>query len=283
MSLTPLSLVIFAAVAHASWNFFAKTTGGGATFVALVNVLSALLYLPVMAIAVAAGANPPTGRLILVASVSGAIHGLYFLTLQRGYRDGDLSVVYPLARGTGPLIASTVAILFLGDRPSPLGAAGAGAIVAATLALGASAGSGRPGRRAVALAVLTGVFIASYTLWDRGAVHEHGVSPIVYYWGVTTTEAVLLAPLLGRRGEVAAVWRRARSEVLAVAVLSPLAYTLVLFALAVASVTYVASARELSIVFGAALGLRQLGEPQPLRRLALAGAVLFGVIALAVG
>src|SRR5690349_16047947 len=97
--------------------------------------------------------------------VSGALHALYFLLLQRGYATGDLSLVYPLARGTGPLLSTTAAIVFLGERPSPLALAGAAVIILAVFSL-----MGRPGHASgsgMGFALLTGAAIAAYTLWDK--------------------------------------------------------------------------------------------------------------------
>ena len=128
---------------------------------------------------------------------SGLLHALYFTLLQRGYAAGDLSVVYPLARGTGPLLAGAAAIAFLGERPSALALAGGLIIVAAVFSLVGRHGS----REAVVFAVLTGVAIASYTLWDKHAVGPSELSPVVYYWGTNLTVALVLAPWVLRQGE----------------------------------------------------------------------------------
>ena len=140
---------------------------------------------------------------------SGALHALYFVLLQRGYRDGDLSLVYPLARGTGPLLSTLAAIVIFSERPSALALAGGAIIVVAVLSLA------RAGERAARTArarrtprtggarsgspLLTGVAIASYTLWDKQAVGPLGLSPIVYYWGTNVAETALLTPFVAHR------------------------------------------------------------------------------------
>jgi drug/metabolite transporter (DMT)-like permease len=285
-----LVLVVVAALAHAAWNVLAKTAAGGAAFVWLFSAAAAVLWAPVaaVAVAVAPGSFGLEGLVFVVGS--GALHALYFTLLQRGYREGDLSLVYPLARGTGPLLSTLAAILLFGERPSALALAGGAIIVIAVLSLAGAGAGGRVGsrhetrRRAIALAVGTGVAIAAYTLWDKRAVGPLGLSPIVYYWGTNLAEtAILTAFVAHRRAEVAQVWGAHRAQALGVAVLSPLAYVLVLFALAHAPVSYVAPARELSILVGAVAGTTVLAEGDRRRRLLAAGAIFAGIVALALG
>src|SRR4051812_6991061 len=154
---------------------------------------------------------------------SAVLHIFYYGALQSSYRHGDLSVVYPLARGTGPVLSVTAAILLLGERPSALGLAGGALIIVAVLAL--VAGGSRAGAGA---ALATGAAIAAYTVWDAHAVGALDQPPVVYFWGAELIRATLLAPFA--RG-APAVWRANRRAILGVGTLSPLAYVLVLFAL----------------------------------------------------
>ena len=284
-----LGLVVLAALAHAAWNVLAKTASGGATFVWLFSALAAALWLPVAAAALLVDPGHPVGlEGIAFMAGSGALHALYFVLLQRGYRDGDLSLVYPLARGTGPLLSTLAALVIFSERPSALALAGGAIIVAAVLSL---AGAGRAvrteagdRRRAVAFALLTGVAIASYTLWDKQAVGPLGMQPVVYYWGTNVAETLLLTAFVAHRPtEVRQTWRAYRRQALGVAILSPLAYVLVLFALARAPVSYVAPARELSILVGAVAGTTVLAEGDGRRRLLAASAIFAGIVLLAVG
>jgi drug/metabolite transporter (DMT)-like permease len=220
--------------------------------------------------------------------VNAALNVAYGIFLLRGYRAGDLSVVYPLARGTGPVLALVGAILLFGERPTPLAIAGAIAIVAGVLAL---TGDPRKLRQrgvgiAVAYALLTGVTIAAYTLWDKRAVSVLLIPPIVYEWGANVFRAIILTPqALPRWAEVRAEWasRANRTAALAVASLSPLAYMLVLTALAISPVSYVAPAREIGILFGVLMGARSLAEADIGRRSIAAVLMVGGVIALALG
>jgi drug/metabolite transporter (DMT)-like permease len=282
-----LALVIVAAVAHAAWNVLAKTASGGATFVWLCATAGSVLYVPALAAALLADPGPLGLAALGFMAGSGVLHAVYFVLLQRGYREGDLSLVYPLARGTGPLLSTATAIVLFSERPSLLALAGGAIIVAAVLSL---AGAGGPraraghARRAVGFALLTGVAIAAYTLWDKRAVGPLGLSPVVYYWGTNAANAALLSPVVvRRRAEVRRTWLAYRRQALGVALLSPLAYILVLFALARAPVSYVAPARELSILIGAVAGTTILSEGQTRRRLAAAAAIFAGIVALALG
>lgn len=286
VSLLVVGLVAAAAVAHAGWNLLAQPAVGGEAFVWLCAVAGTMLWAPVLAVALATDPGPLGWTAIGLMAGSGALHALYFVLLQRGYATGDLSLVYPLARGTGPLLSATVAIVFLGERPSAPALAGAAVIVAAVFSL---VGRGRERRsshtgRATMFALLTGCAIASYTLWDKHAVDAAALSPIVYYWGTNAANAALLSPVaLRRRDDLRRAWAASRARAAGVGLLSPLAYVLVLFALARAPVSYVAPARESSIVIGTLLGAFVLHEPDMRRRIPAAAAILAGVVALALG
>jgi drug/metabolite transporter (DMT)-like permease len=288
VSSVALTLVLAAAVLHATWNVLAKRARPENTiaFVWLCTAFSAVLWVPVVAVLLVV-APPRRGfDLLVLGFVVGAaiLHAIYFLLLQRGYRDGDLSLVYPLARGTGPLLSSIAAVIFLGERPGVLGVVGIAAIVCGIfLATGASLHVARV-RVSVGYGLTTGMTIAAYTLWDKHVVGALAFSPIVYEVSRAVVQTVIMAPLVAtgaRRGAVAATWSACRREILGVALLSPVAYVLVLFALARAPVSFVAPAREISIVFGALLGARLFAEGDAIRRGAAAVLMLAGIVALA--
>ena len=276
-----LGLVLLAAGAHALWNLLAKTAqGGGAPFVWLASILgAAVLTPPALAIAVA---SPPGPGAVAFMAGSGVIHAVYFACLLRGYRDGDLSLVDPLARGSGPLLATIAAIVLLGERPGTVALAGGAVVVIAILSLAAPAvRAGAPG---TSWALATGLTIAVYTIWDKHAVDALDASPIVYFWATELGVGLVLSPfVLGARSALADTWRVDRRGALGVALLSGFAYILVLYALRLADVSYVAPAREVSVLFGAALGVGVLGEGDPRRRIACAAAIVAGIAALAVG
>ena len=117
LSLTALALIAAAAVAHASWNFFAKQARGGLPFVWVAGLCAVTLYALPAALQLLIGDKPITAAGVAFMAGSGCLHSAYFTTLQRGYAEGDLSVVYPLARGTGPALSVLLAIVILGERP----------------------------------------------------------------------------------------------------------------------------------------------------------------------
>jgi len=281
-----LTLVLVAAALHATWNLLAKRAQGGIAFIYLYFVGACVLYAPV--VAVATYLHPPHLGPIAIAFIigNGVLHLIYFTLLQRGYQIGDLSLVYPLARGTGPLLATVAAIVFFGERPSPVALSGVLLIIGGVfLASGLHVARDARTRLSVAYGLATGTTIAAYTLWDKHAVAALAISPIVYdYWG-NIARTVLTTPLVaGRRAEMAEAWRRYKWEALGIALLSPLAYLLVLWALIWTPVSYVAPARELSILFGTLLGVHVFSERGRARaRFAGAGLMLAGIVALARG
>jgi drug/metabolite transporter (DMT)-like permease len=295
VTLIVLLMVLASALLHATWNLWAKQIGGrypGAAQAFLLTVLSALFYAPVGLWGIATGAWRPGPDIVPWVAGSAVLHVVYFLLLLRGYRHADLSLVYPLARGTGPLLAAAGAVAFLAERPSPLAIGGALLVTAGVLVLTLPGRGIRPpppgGSHAIAAGVryglATGVCIALYTLWDSAAVKRAGMSPLFYYWAGEMVRVVLFAPLaLRHRGATSRLWREQRWRIVGIAALSPLAYILILLAFRVGPVTHIAPAREISILFGTWFGARVLGEGDKRRRLIAAFAFALGVMALATG
>lgn len=281
-----LALVLSSAVIHATWNLVAKRVRGGAVFIWVMTWLTALIYAP-LNLWLIATTQPTFGATqLLFISVSACLHIGYFILLTRGYKVGDLSLVYPLARGTGPMLSTVAAVLFLGERPTLLAFAGAACIGVGVFIL---TGDPRKFREngagtAVLYALLTGFVIACYTLWDKQGVTLALISPLLYDWSGSIMRGLILTPYaLAHRDDVRYTWTTYRREAILVAVLSPLSYILVLTALTFSPVSYVAPAREISILVGAALGARYLSEGDTTRRLAAASVMVIGVVALAFG
>ena len=283
-----LGLVLVAAFSHASWNYLLKKSGGGQGLVAAASVASLVMYAPV-AIGVMAwqhyGFQPVHLALMLV---SGLIHTSYFLLLDRAYRSGgDLSIVYPLARATGPMITIVVAIAILGERPGAVPLAGAVLIAASALLLTGNPFAWHRGesRHAVGFALLTGCMIAMYTVWDKASVARWLVPPLLFDWGCNAFRVLVLVPFTRRRqpGAIARAWHERRGTVIAIAVLSPLSYILVLTAMVFTPVSLVAPAREVSILFAALMGAHLLREGDLARRAVAAIGMVLGMAGLALG
>src|SRR5258707_326615 len=215
-----IALVLGAALLHASWNYLLKKSGGGIGLVWAFAALSSLLYAPLAAGVVIVQHFEFTIEALAFLFASAVLHTAYYLLLDRGYRHGDLSVIYPLARATGPLLTVVVAVAMLGERPGILALCGAALVVGGAFFL-----AGNPAK-----------------------LREAGAS----------------------RG-------------IAVALLCPLSYILVLTAMVFTPVSYVAPAREISILFAALMGAHWLREGDAPRRVAAAAAMALGVVALAIG
>jgi drug/metabolite transporter (DMT)-like permease len=274
-----VALVAFAAIAHASWNLAIKRTGAsGPVFLWLTFVVGAVLFAPAGYLTIRDAGT----QWLPLAVVSGALQIGYFLLLQQAYRRGDVSVVYPLARGTAPLLSVVFAIVLLSERPSIHALVGAAVVIAGVVVIGlAGSRGGTVNRPGVVWGLAVGVMIALYTLWDSNAVINAGMPPLGYYWAIVAA-ALLLSPVaLRQRATVVPTLRQHWPTVLIVAVLSPLAYVLVLLAVQLAPVSIIAPAREVSVVLVSLGGWLWLREPHPVQRLIGAAIVLLGVALLA--
>lgn len=288
-----VALILVAALLHAGWNIVAKRSGGGAHFVLMGALMIVVLWAP-LGLALAWTQAPRWGgREWAVLLASGLSHLIYFNVLLAGYRAADLTVVYPVARGSGPLLASIGAVLVLGES---LGAAGAFGVLAVTggvfliaggprlFAAGGDAAQRARLRAGVAWGGATGALIALYTVIDGYAVKVLVISPIlVDYLGNALRIPFMLPGAIADRAGFARDWRAQWKAALVLAALSPLAYVLVLYAVSLAPLSHVAPAREVSMLFAAMIGGRLLGESDRGLRIAGAAAIVAGVVALAWG
>ncbi|HHY54209.1 MAG TPA: EamA family transporter [Chloroflexi bacterium] len=286
MTLLAVILILISALFHALWNLLAKRAQGGVAFTWLFSALAIPLWAPVVVMYVLFWQPQLAWPGAIFILGSSAFHVSYFLTLQRGYRTGDLSVVYPLARGTGPLLSLLGAVLLLDERPTLLAIAGASLIIVGVFII---AGGEQMVRRQsigadVGYGLLTGLLIAIYTLWDKAAVSTLLVAPLLLEYGSSIGRTLILSPLAWQqRHAVGDAWRTSAWEAIGIAIFSSLAYILVLTALITAPVSYIAPLREVSILLGALLGARLLGEGQAPRRLLAAGVMVLGIALLILG
>lgn len=305
MSPLALALVLAAALCHASWNLIAKRSGGGGNeFVLMSSILVGLVWAPVVAWTGAQGVAAWGWVEWTVLAVSAAVHVLYFRCLLHGYAVSDLTVVYPLARGSGPLLSSVAAVFVLGETLSWMGAAGALAVVAGVFLIAGGPGllrqllgRGEAGglsesrafvrqrlHRGLFWGALTGVFIATYTVIDGYAVKVLLISPILVDYVGNVLRIPVMGPFALRDpARFKAVWRAQWKPALAIAVLGPSSYIMVLYAMQLAPLSHVAPAREVSMLFAALAGGSLLGEGDRWLRLLGAAAIALGVTGLALG
>jgi drug/metabolite transporter (DMT)-like permease len=275
--MTPLVILLLLAAAglHAGWNVLLKTSGDPLPTSTRALAASALVVTPICLVAWYATGHrglPALGWVVL--ALSACAEGFYFVFLSRAYQAGDLSVVYPIARGTGPLVAVSAGLLVLHENLTGIELVGVAALLAGIWAVR------RPRLNAAVIpALITGVFIGVYTTLDRVGVNLG--SPWLYgglLWGLM---AVVLAawtrgrPLGRKAGEN---WRTS----ITIGVLMAGAYGLALVALTLAPVAIVAPLRESAIVLVTAWGVWRLKEREGMvLRLAGAVAIVVGIVLIA--
>ncbi|CAM3874640.1 EamA family transporter [Roseateles saccharophilus] len=288
-----LALVLTAALLHAAWNLAAKKWGGGPHFVFSCALGVTVLWLPAV-LWVGLDELPRWSLLAwgLVAA-SAVVHLAYFNCLIAGYRASDLTVVYPVARGSGPLLSALAAVLLLGEQLGVYGALGLAGVVGGILlvtmgprligrGVARDAEAARRRRHGVWWGAATGTLIAGCTLLDGYSVKVLAVSPLMLdYFGNVLRVPLQLPVALRQRHSFWPELRRSWRGVLAVAGLGPLAYILVLLAVREAPLSRVAPAREVSMLFAALLGGQLLGEGEKGWRLGGAVLIAAGVVALA--
>jgi drug/metabolite transporter (DMT)-like permease len=284
VSLAGLVLVAVAALAHATWNLLTKGSRDKVVFLWWTGAAGTVLFLP--AVLLAGPAWPGSPEAWLGVALGAALRAAYFAALGAAYARGDLSLVYPLARGTAPVLVPIAAVLVLGERVSPAGALGVAVVAAGVYVLHLPGLARRhlwASLRALAApragyALLTGLLTTAYSVVDKWNMAS-GIPPLLYAYLTIPVAALLLTPVtLGRPATVAAEWRASRGAIAAVAALMTGGYVLVLTALRFTPVSYVAPARELGIVFGTVLGAVVLGEGHLRQRTAGACLIVLGVI-----
>jgi len=276
MSLTLLALILFAAILHATWNFFAKRSGGGLTVLWIGALIATLATLPV-AIATQWGKPIPRDGLI-IGVVSGFVHCAYWWALARMYRHGAISLTYPIARGSGVAGTAIGAIAWLHEPLSFIGAIGIGAVVAGVFALGFQRRVEPVRTRTVALALLTGLTITGYSLLDDRGVET--MSPPTYLAIETGVGALALAVVGWRRlrRSFAPAYAKHWKTAWIIGVGSPLTYLVILFAYASGPVGYITAVREFSVAIAALLGVWFLNERMTPARWAGIALVVTGMV-----
>ena len=289
MPTAALILVLFSGVAHVGWNFLMTRASDQEAFVWWMQVAMAVLFAPLALLIFLADPISPRGWLFVFGTT--LIHTFYFLFLARGYASGDLSQVYPIARGTGPALVPVLGVLLLGEKVSAPAVAGIVAIVAgvffvywtgrmASILTDPLRFLSEPGTR---YALATGLCIAAYSIWDKlGVAH---VAPFLYMHLMSLGVAIMLAPYVVRRhgfSALGAAWRAGRGAIVVAGVLTFLAYGLVLSALQLAQVSYVWPAREIGIVIAVLLGSLVLKESFGRGRLLGSCLIVLGIAAIAV-
>ena len=218
------------------------------------------------------------------------LHTFYFILLGRGYAQGDLSLVYPVARGIGPMLTPILAVLFINETIEPLAIVGIGSIIFGIYTVSWWGNFHQVlrnplfvlGSGGMRYAVLTGFTITAYSIVDKEGVGY--IQPFLYMYFLTIGSAVFLIPyILSRKGAdaVKTEWRANSISITMSGLLVFAAYGLVLTAFSLSRVSYVAPAREVGIVVGVLMGMYVLKEPFGVGRLLGSGFVVCGVAMIA--
>jgi len=272
--------VLFAAACHAGWNALIKVGLDPLSTTTLISVgsgLVALVLFPFVGLP-ASGAWP-----WLVASV--AIHLIYFASLIESYRTGDLGQVYPIARGSAPLMTAAATTVIVGERLSLVGWTGILALVAGVLLLSARGGRDLAvvDRRAIGFALFTAITVCGYSVVD-GIGARASANPNAYSVCLFIGIALVMVPYaLYRDGRdvmpaMHLYWRRG----LAGGALQFLSYGIAIWAMTIVTIAVVAALRETSVLFGAAIAVVLLKEPLRAVRIVAALMIVCGLILIRV-
>ena len=271
-----IALVLFSAGLHASWNLIVKSEEDKLISAWLTVAASPLLLWPYLVLQ-----GLPPANVWPIFLVSGCVHAAYNLALVRAYEHGDLSVVYPIARGLAPVLVALVAPIALSERLTALSLVAICVVGGGIGWLGLSARKGPAQRQALGWAFATAACIATYSMVDKLGVLN--ADPVAYIILLFAWNAIILTIYVVAHRElstIGAVCRRRAAPLVFSGLCSLVAYLLVLFAMRYTQVAYVAALRESSVVIAALLGWRVLREPFGGRRIAAALLVGAGLILL---
>ena len=258
MTEAAIGMVLASAVLHSAWNYMAKRSADKLPFLWLAIAAGLVVFTPAFILVVRDNPVPPAGWIFI--GLSSVIHVLYFVLLGGAYSRTDLSVVYPLARGTGPIFVLVLSVVVLREVPSLPGLLGILAVVSGVYLIQASAltvsALGAPLRALVSSgsrwALLTGMTIGLYSIIDSAGVRH--VHPLVYMYLWSVGTIALMAPWMAARIPEIRRLKREAGWIFAAGGLMFGAYILVLTVLQSSSVSYVSAARETSIVLAAIYG-----------------------------
>ncbi|MCF8109441.1 MAG: DMT family transporter [Desulfohalobiaceae bacterium] len=286
MSGLALIMVLAAAFFHAGWNYLAKKSRKKLVFIWWFLLVAMALYLPMFSYFFPGNPIPPQGWACI--ATTGVLHFLYFWFLGGAYERGDLSLVYPISRGSGPLFVPFLAVLFLQEHLSVLGVTGIALIVAGIYMTHLKSFSPKSFAEpflclregGTVWALCTGGTIALYSLVDKAGVQF--VSPPVYIYLMVVITWLLLTPVVlsTNRRHILLEWQENRGTILIVGLLVLGTYLTILFALQMAKVSYVVAVREVSIVFSVLYGILRLGEKHGMQKILGASLIATGVVCI---
>jgi drug/metabolite transporter (DMT)-like permease len=279
-------LVLAAAIGHATWNFLAKRFAHHEHLIWLASVMEALLFAPMAVWIVSRHGLPFSAAAFLALLATGVLHVLYTECLVRGYRAGDFTIVYPVARGSAPLLSFAGALIFLREPASAIAICGALLISLGILvSSGIISGMQRTLSRVSLLwGAATGLTIACYTIVDAYSVTQLMIAPLIVEYAESLCRSLALSPKAwGQRALLPREFSQCWTGALGIALLMPLSYIMVLSAMKLAPVSHVAPVREMSMMIGMYFGAKFLAEGHLLRKSIGSALIAGGVAAIALG
>lgn len=273
-------LVLGSGFIHSVWNLYTKRSRNKSVFLWYCQLIAVFAFLPWTILELDAVRWTGSAAALLAASM--VLHGLYVLLLAAVYSIGDLSQVYPIMRGTSPLLVPLLGVFVLGETLSSIGWSGValivlGIVLVSDIRPGRSGGSSS---RAPLLALAVGVCIAGYIIVDKKALEY--IPAIVLNEASNIGNLLALCTVALRSGDMRSEWSANRNVIVLGGILAPAGYLLFLFALSLAPVALLAPMREIGTVFGAVLGVWVLRESQGRRRIWTSLLITAGVIVLGI-
>jgi drug/metabolite transporter (DMT)-like permease len=259
------SLVLLSAVLHATWNFLTKRVSGNLSVLYIGMSGMCILLLPFVLFLWRSDPLTPAAYPFVLAT--GVVHALYFLVLSQAYRYGNISTVYPVARGFGVIGTAMIAISVLRESVTILGLCGIISTAVGIFVIGSSVTKGSESIRGLWFAIAVGITMIGYSIIDKSAMAV--VNPIIYIFFIFLLSMILLTPyvVISRRQELTLAWKKHKRYGMIIGVGATAGYLLILFVYRTAQVSYVVAVREFSVVLGSLLGVIYLRESVSIRKL----------------
>ncbi len=273
MPLFAFLLVILAATLHALWNFAAKKVSGNLSVIWIGLVLATIVIIPFLFFLSPEQIFVTKAWPFILAT--GIIHAVYFFAVAKAYEHGDISIVYPIARGSGIAGTAIIACLLLQEEISSVGIVGILLISLGTLLLGLT---NIQQKRGIFFSLLVAIMIIGYSIVDKlgvGIIH-----PLGYIFGLVLLTTFFLAPymLIHKQQELLSAMKNMKKYSLIIGLGSGGTYLIILFVFQIAQVSYVVAARELAVAFGALLGFIFLNEKFSAQKLLGITGIVIGMI-----
>jgi len=277
-------LVLIAAITHAAWNFAARKADGNLVAVWLGLWLGCAFVLPgVVGILVYRGfpVTVPAQALICIFA-TGLIHAAYFRLLAAGYEHGEISLVYPIARGSGIALTAILATVFFKEEFALFGSIGVCLVSAGIISLSVAAERKANRVKAITLALSIGATIVAYSLVDKVGVGY--TNPVVYVWFMFLISAICLTPSVVRRyrGTLGQIGRQYFGYAMVIGVGSIATYLMILFAFTMGRVGHIVAVREFAVALGALAGIIFLKESFTIPKAMAIITIVVGIICIKV-